>query len=108
MAFVFGSAKGGIHSPGGSLGEIEHKEAGEDFLENEFGLFCVEMDQTYGVFQASERGFDAPAHGVELSQHGYRELPGIQVGDEGLHVAGIRQQTDNAKRYLIKIRAVRL
>ena len=70
MAFVFGSAKGGIHSPSGSLGEIDHKEAGEDFLENELRLFCVEMDQAHGVFQAAKGGFDAPAHGVELSQQG--------------------------------------
>lgn len=55
------------------------------------------MDQAHGIFQASEGGFDAPAHGVEPSQRGYRELLGVQVGDEGFHAAANGQQTDDAE-----------
>ena len=77
MTFVLGCAKRSIHSPGSSLSKIVDEEAGENFLENEFRLFSMEMDQAYRVFQAAEGGFNAPAHGVELSQGGYRELPGI-------------------------------
>ena len=108
VTFVFGRAMGGIHGPGGGLSEIENEETGEDFLKNKFRLLCVEMDQTYSIFQAAEGGFDAPAHGVEPSQRGYRELLGVQVGDEGFHTAAIGQQTDNTKGYFIKIRTARL
>ena len=68
VAFVFGNAKGGIHGPGDSLCEIEQEEPGENFLKDEVGFLCMEMDQAHGVLQAAEGGFDAPAHGVELSQ----------------------------------------
>ena len=98
MTFVFGRAMGDIHSPSGGLGEIENEETGENFLKNEVRFLCMEMDQAHGVFQAAERGFNAPAHGVKLTQHGYRELLGVQVGDESLHAAAIRQQTDDTKR----------
>ena len=97
VALVLGRAMGGIHSPGSSLGKIANEETGENFLKDEFRLFCVEMDQANSVFQAAEGGFDAPAHGVEPPQRGYRELLGIQVGDEGFHAAASGLQADDSE-----------
>ena len=97
MTFVLGCAKRSIHSPGSSLSKIVDEEAGENFLENEFRLFSMEMDQAYRVFQAAEGGFNAPAHSVELFQSVGRELLLVQVGDEGFCFAMIGRYTDDAE-----------
>lgn len=105
MAFVPGSAMRGIHGPGRGLGKIENEEAGKNLLKDEFRLLCVEMDQTYGIFQTSEGCFNAPAHGVEPSQGGYRKLVGGEVGDESLRFAAGGLQTDDTEGQFVKIRA---
>ncbi len=97
MTFVLGCARRSVHSPGSSLGKIVNEETGENFLENEFWLLSVEMDQAYRVFQAAEGGFNAPAHSVELFQSVGRELLLVQVGDEGFCFAAIGRYTDDAE-----------
>ena len=77
MASVPGRTMGGACSPGDGPGKIVNEETGENFLEDQFRLLCVKMNKTHRVFQTTEGGFNTPAHGVELSQGGYRELPGI-------------------------------
>ena len=97
MAFVLGSTRGGVHSPGGSLGEIVNEETGKNLLKDKFRLLCMDMDQTYSVFQSAEGGLNTPAHGVELSQGGYRDLPGIQICDERLGSAAGGLQPDDSE-----------
>ena len=87
MAFVFGGALRYVHRPGGRLGKIEDKKAGEDFLEDEIRLFSVEMDEANGIFQAAEGGLNAPAPGVEGFERREWEQAGIQIGDKDLHLA---------------------
>lgn len=62
--------------------KVVHDEAGKDFLEDELHLFRVKGEQAQGVFELAERGFNAPAHGVELFQFGRRELIGVEVGND--------------------------
>ena len=95
VTFVLGSAKGGIHGPGGGLGKIINEKAGKNLLENEFRLLCMEVDQAYGVFQTSEGSLNTPAHGVELSQDRNRELPVIQVGNKGFRFSAGSFQSDD-------------
>ena len=107
MALVFRIALGNIRCPGGGLGEIEDQKTGENLLKDKVGFFGVEMDKAHSVFQAAEGGFNAPASGVKGFEGGGRELLGVEVCNEGLHLAAAGLKPDNAEGYFIEIRAIR-
>lgn len=44
--------------------EVVHGKTGKDFLANELRLFCVKMLKANGVFEFTERSFNAPAHSI--------------------------------------------
>ena len=82
--------------------EVVHGKAGKDFLVNELHLFCVEMLETDGVFQFTERSFNPPAHGIELFLFFRREVIGIQIGNDGFKGIVRNRKTHNAKRKLVE------
>ena len=53
--------------------KVVHDEAGKDLLVDVLRLLCVEMEEADGIFQLTERGFNAPAHSIEFFQFIRRE-----------------------------------
>ena len=46
-------------------GPQNYGELCKDFLVDEVHLFCVKMEQSQGIFQITERGFNAPTHIIQ-------------------------------------------
>ena len=67
---------------GNQFSKVVHDETGKDLLEDVLHLFCVKTEQAKGVLQFTERGFNTPAHGIELFQFGKRELIGVKIGND--------------------------
>ena len=82
---------------GNQFSEVVHDKPGKNFLVNVLHLFCVKMQQANCVFELPERGFNAPAHGIEA----FELVRGkIKICDDSF--AGIVRQfeTDNTERDL--------
>ena len=58
---------------GNQLGKVVHGDFRKDFLVDVLHLFCVEVDETKGVFELAEGSFNSPASGVEESELSGRE-----------------------------------
>lgn len=71
------------YGEGNGLTEVEHNQFSEDFLKDEFHLFCVERTETNGVFDFTESGFNAPTEGIEALDFEERETDRVKVGDDG-------------------------
>ena len=82
--------------------EVVHGKAGKDFLVNELHLFCVKMLEPDGVFQFTERGFNPPAHGIELFQFTRRKVVGIQIGNDGFKGVFCNREARNTERKRIE------
>ena len=63
--------------------EVVHDKPGKDFLVNVLHLFCVEMEQTKGVFEFSEGRFNTPSAKIKRFEVFGGELITIQVGNHG-------------------------
>ena len=68
---------------GNQFREVVHSKLGKDFLADVLHLFCVEMDETEGIFELAERGFNPPAFGIEALEHIRREFVSRQIGNNG-------------------------
>lgn len=68
---------------GNQFGKVVHDKSGKDFLVNVLHFFSVKMQQANCVFELPERGFNAPAHSIELLEFMGREISGIQIGNHG-------------------------
>ena len=77
--------------------EVVHGKAGKDFLVNELHLFCVKMLETDGIFQFTERGFNPPAHSIELFQFIRRKFISIQIGNDGFKGIICNREAHNAE-----------
>lgn len=77
--------------------EVVHDKPGKDFLANVLHFFCVKMQQANCVFEFPERGFNAPAHGIEA----FELVRGkIEICDDSFDGAVRQFETDNAERDL--------
>ena len=87
---------------GNQFAEVVHSKFCKDFLENELHLFCVQVQQSQSVLQITERGFNAPTHGIKPLDFRQRILFSIQIRYNGF-THGIRNwKADNSERQVIK------
>ena len=82
------------------LSELDNEE--EELATEELNLYglastCVEMLEPNGVFQLSERGFNAPAHGIEFFEFFWRKVIGIQIRNDGFKGIFRNWKSHNAK-----------
>lgn len=68
---------------GNQLRKVVHGEFRIDFLVDVLHLFCVEVDETKGVFELAEGSFNSPSSGVEESELSGRESVSRQIGNDG-------------------------
>ena len=64
--------------------KVVHDKAGKDFLVDILHFFRMKVEQTDGVFQVTKRGFNAPAHIIEIFYFDRRESTRIEIRDHGL------------------------
>ena len=79
------------------LAEVVHNETGKDFLPNVLHFFSVKTEQTKGIFELAERGFDAPALVVEGFDLIGGEADLVEICDDGLEAVVGNTKADNAK-----------
>ena len=88
---------------GNQFGEIVHDESGEDFLENVLHFFCVKMEQANGIFELSERRFNAPAHSVKLLEFCRRKSVGIEICHNSFICGICNFKANKAKWQFVKL-----
>ena len=87
---------------GNQFREVVHSELCKDFLVDVLHLFCVEMDQTKGVFELTEGSFNSPASGVEEFKLGGWESVSRQIGNDGFKGICSEPETNDTERKLIE------
>ena len=93
---------------GNHLSEVVHGELCKDFLVDEVHLFCVKMEQSQGIFQNTERGFNSPAHIIQTLDF----LNGKRIFIKGCNnsfACGFRnRETHNTEMQVVELGWVRL
>lgn len=93
---------------GNHLTEVVLGELCKDFLVDEVHLFCVKMEQSQGIFQITERGFNSPAHIIQTLDF----LNGKRIFIKGCNnsfAGGFRnRETHNSEMQVIELGWVRL
>ena len=79
------------------LAEVVHDETGKDFLPNVLHFFSVKAEQTKGIFELAERGFDAPALVVEGLDLIGREAALVEICDDGLEAVVRNAKADDSE-----------
>ena len=82
---------------GNQFCEVVHDKSGKDFLANVLHFFCVKMQQANCVFEFPERGFNAPAHGIEAFELVRRK---IKIRDDSFEGVVRQLETDNTEMEL--------
>ena len=96
----------GDYVRGNQLRKIVHSKSCKYLLENVFRLFCVKMEKSNGVFQLSERSFNAPSHSIELFQFVRSKGIGGQISDHGFKRVFGYGKADNTKRQPVKFNRI--
>lgn len=65
-------------------------------------LFCVEMDETEGIFEMAEGSFNSPASGIEALEFNGWECVGRQIGNNGFKVILGELEANDTERKLIE------
>ena len=102
---VLFAAAANDHASGDALGEVVHGKPCENLLEDVLHFFGVKSREANRVLEVVERGFNAPAHGIELL-----EFIGwiVKVCDDFLVRILRNPKTNNAKGKLIEQHTVML